>query len=284
MFNSIKKCFSEIEAKKILGNKDNAIKYLSKLPDNKIELKKLSTKEVWEVVVKTWDYEISKNIIRELFKESPKYKAGKESATVIDVLLTEWNKLNLGEIKWPCSQGDFDNFVQKINSQSTLRSEKDEEVKIAAVKYRRLKELNTARNDYLETLLFEKNNNIVPTLKHNRGADFYIDGVSFDQKVAKSPTQEFIKKHGDNWKEVAKKNPVEVAEHLYRLQDEGRFGYEPRLFVVYVDEDIPVIELKSIIDKIDVTKPIEVTFTYKHEKTGEKTYKTYCFMVLLYRN
>jgi glycine cleavage system protein P-like pyridoxal-binding family len=78
-----------------------------------------------------------------------------------------------------------------------LRSEKDEEVKIAAVKYRRLKELNTARNDYLETLLFEKNINIIPTLKHNKGTDFYIDGISFDQKVAKSPTQEFIKKYGD---------------------------------------------------------------------------------------
>jgi hypothetical protein len=65
------------------------------------------------------------------------------------------------------------------------------------------------------------------------------------------------------------------------LQDEGRFGYEPRLFVVYIDEDIPVIELKSIIDKIDITKPIEVSFTYKHEKTGSKTYKTYCFVILL---
>ena len=77
---------------------------------------------------------------------------------------------------------------------------------------------------------------------------------------------------------------MEVAEHLYSLQDEGRFGYEPRLFVVYIDEDIPVIELKSIIDKIDITKPIEVSFTYKHEKTGDKAYKTYCFMVLLSKN
>jgi hypothetical protein len=71
-------------------------------------------------------------------------------------------------------------------------------VKVAAVKYRRLKELNTARNDYLETLLFEKNTDIVPTLRHNKGTDFYIDGIAFDQKVAKSPTQEFIKKHGDS--------------------------------------------------------------------------------------
>jgi hypothetical protein len=147
-----------------------------------------------------------------------------------------------------------------------------------------LKELNTARNDYLETLLLKKNENIIPTLKHNRGTDFYIDGISFDQKVAKSPTKEFMKKYGNNWKEAAKNNPVEVAEHLYRLQDEGRFGYEPRLFVVYIDEDIPVIELKSIIDKIDIMKPIEVSFTYNHEKTGNRTYKTYCFIVLLSKN
>ena len=42
--------------------------------------------------------------------------------------------------------------------------DKDEKVKIAAVKYRRIKEINTVRNDFIETLIFEKNENILPTL------------------------------------------------------------------------------------------------------------------------
>jgi hypothetical protein len=43
------------------------------------------------------------------------------------------------------------------------------------VKFRRLKEINTLRNDFLETLIFDKNQNIIPTLQHNRGVDFFIN-------------------------------------------------------------------------------------------------------------
>ncbi len=58
--------------------------------------------------------------------------------------------------------------------------------------------MNTVRNDFIKTLIFEKNKNILPTLNHRRGVDFFINGQSFDQKVAKSPTNEFKRKYGQN--------------------------------------------------------------------------------------
>ncbi|MEW6556228.1 MAG: hypothetical protein AB1349_02615 [Elusimicrobiota bacterium] len=279
---------SEDLAKKILSNKDNAIEYLQEI-NKQLKLKELekidksiSTEDVWKLVVKHWNYEISKNILRKLFKKSEKYQRGKESADAIGRLLDEWKKLSLGEIEWPCSQGDFNGFVQRINSLSENGLIKDEKVKIAAVKYRRLKEINTVRNDYLETLIFDKNENIVPTLDNRRGVDFFINGVSFDQKVAKSPTKQFIKDFGETWKEIAKNNPIKVAEYQY--QDEGRFGADPRLYIVYLDENIPVLELKNKIDQIDISKPLEVSFQYKHKVLGLKQYKTNCFVILLSKN
>ena len=61
----------------------------------------------------------------------------------------------------------------------------------------------------------------------------------------------------------------------------GRFGSDPRLYIVYLDEDIPVHSLKSKIDLIDITNPTEITFQYSHKDIGVKQYKTTCFVVLL---
>jgi len=200
----------------------------------------------------------------------------------MDLLIKEWELLKLGNIEWPFSQGDFDGFVQRINSENNSGLVKDEKVKVAAVKYRRIKEINTVRNDFIETLIFEKNENILPTLNHHRGVDFFIDGISFDQKVAKSPTNQFKKKFKDNWKEEAVKNPGLVAEYLYKYQDEGRFGADPRLLVVYLDEDISIQKIRDIIKNTDLNKPIEINFSFKHKVQGEKSYKVPCFVILLY--
>ena len=35
----------------------------------------------------------------------------------MDVLIKEWQTLKLGDLAWPFSQGDFDGFVQRINSE-----------------------------------------------------------------------------------------------------------------------------------------------------------------------
>ncbi len=297
----IKSKLSEDLAKKILGNRANASKYLVNLSRRKeipeIKFRKVSRgknkdsivldiddREILKTVVNSWDYELSKNIIRGIFKETEKYKNGIEANNAMEILIKEWKSLNLGIIAWPFSQGAFDDFVQRINSEKETGLVKDEKVKIAAVKYRRIKEINTVRNDFIETLIFEKNKDILPTLSHRKGTDFFIDGISFDQKVAKSPTNEFKKKFGGNWRDVAIKNPKIIAEYLYKYQDEGRFGADPRLLVVYIDEDVSIQRIKQVINEMDLNKPIEVNFTYKHKNIGAKNYKVPCFVVLLYNS
>lgn len=294
----IKSKLSESVAKKILGNEKHALDYLTLVNRNR-EIPGLIFKtctrgknkgkslpytqfNVWKMVVDNWDYELSKGIVRELFSETKKYKNGKEANNVMDLLIKEWESLSLGKIDWPFSQGDFDGFVQRINSESNGGVIKDEKVKIAAVKYRRIKEINTVRNDFIETLIFEKNKNILPTISHRRGVDFFIDGVSFDQKVAKSPTNQFKTRFKENWKEEAIKNPGLVAEYLYQYQDEGRFGSDPRLLVVYLDEDVSIKKIKEIIEITDLNNPLEVNFSFKHKTQGDKSYKVPCFVILLH--
>ena len=295
----LKLILTEDTAKKIIGSKDNALNYLNCLNKdravNGLNFKIVSrgnrrgmyeisntTSEIWKLIVNTWDYEISKKIIRDIFKTTTKYQNGKKADNAMQILIKEWNTLNLGNVAWPFSQGDFDGFVQRINSEQINGFEKDEKVKDAAVKYRRIKEINTVRNDFIETLIFEKNENIMPTLNHRRGVDFFVNGVSYDQKVAKSPTKEFKKEFGNNWRNIAISQPEIVAKYLYTYQDEGRFGADPRLLVVYLDEDVTIQQIRDIVANTDLNNYITVDFTFNHKVHGAKNYKVPCIVVLLY--
>jgi len=293
----IKNKFSSDCARKIFGNSEQALDFLLELQRiKKFELPTrvkqrgqfagqvqvdLSNAEIWPKIVEHWDYDASLPIIREMFTRTKKYQSGKDSYNTMNLLLKEWEKVKLGQIAWPFSQGDFDGFVQRVNAESISGFEKDEKVKVAAVKYRRIKEINTVRNDFIETLIFEKNKNILPTLNHRRSVDFFINGVSFDQKVAKSPTKQFRRDFGDVWKQHAIDHPEEVAAYLYRYQDEGRFGADSRLLVVYLDEDVSIDTIAQTIEATDLQEPIEVTFDYSHKTQGTKTYKVNCFIILL---
>jgi hypothetical protein len=293
----IKNNFSADCAKKIFGNANQARTFLVELQKVKgfdllsrvlsrgqnagQSVIKLGTAEMWAKIVEHWDYEASLRIIREMFKKTKKYESGTHSYDTMNLLLEEWGRVRLGKIAWPFSQGDFDGFVQRVNSEGISGFERDEKVKVAAVKYRRIKEINTVRNDFIETLIFEKNTNILPTLNHRRSVDFFINGVSFDQKVAKSPTAEFKKDFGEDWKEYAIEHPEKVAEYLYRYQDEGRFGADSRLLVVYLDEDVSIDTIAQTIEETNLQAPIEVTFDYNHKTQGTKTHKVNCFIVLL---
>jgi len=290
--------FSTDIAKKILGNNEQATVFLLKLQKEKgfdlpariitrgsntgKKVLSLATNEIWSKIVEHWDFEIGERVIREIFKTTSKYKSGKDSHTMMNVLLDEWKKIQLGDLAWSFSQGDFDGFVQRLNAEKISGYEKDEKVKLAAVKYRRLKEINTVRNDFIETLIFEKNENILPTLNHRRSVDFFINGISFDQKVAKSPTNEFKRDFKEDWKNYAIEHPEKVAEYLYKYQDEGRFGADSRLLVVYLDEDVTIERIAKIIQETDLDEPLEITFEYNHKNQGTKTYRVSCFVILLY--
>lgn len=277
----IKRTINQDIVKKIFSNKDNAIEFLTFYGFSEKELKRQKSNELFNEIVKVWDYNDAKDKIREIFKKKPKYINGLNGEENIKILIEEWNKMDLGVISWPFSQGQFDNFVQTLNSEKVSRDIKDEKVKVAAVKYRRIKEINTERNDFLETLVFLKNDNIIPTLSHKRGIDFFIDGISYDQKVARSVTKEFKEDFGENWREHAIKHPEKVAEYLYKYQDEGRFGASPRLFIVYLDEDISPIKVRETIEKTSLDTPLEITFDYEHKSLGIVSYRTQTFVILL---
>lgn len=278
----IKRTINQDIVKKVFSNKPNAIEFLELYGYNPKELQKIASKDLFNEIVKIWNYHDAKDKIRSIFKSKPKFANGLKGEETINILINEWNTLCLGDIKWPFSQGQFDNFVQSLNAENSTREVKDEKVKAAAVRYRRIKELNTERNDFLETLVFLKNQNIIPTLSHNRGVDFFIDGISYDQKVARSPTNEFKRDFGENWKQKAIENPALVAQYLYQFQDEGRFGASPRLLIVYLDEEITPLKIKQIIDNTSLETPLEVTFDFNHKSTGIRTYKTEAFVILLH--
>ncbi len=284
-------------AKKVFGNRGNAEQFLKAL--GAPVTSGMSANEVFALVVQHWDYEKGLKIVRDMFIKTDKYKNGKAADGEMEVLINEWEKMKLGKIKWPFSQGQFDGFVQQLNTEKIGSAERDAKVKRAAVQYRRIKEINTLRNDFIETLIFEKNENILPTLAHRRGVDFFIDGEQYDQKVAASPTQQFIRdfekgegslteklghtvQDAANWRQTAIERPDLVAEYLYRYQDEGRFSADPRLLVVYLDEDICPQRIKEIVSAVDLTKPLKIQFEYKHKAHGEQQYEVHCFVILLY--
>ncbi len=289
MVTDIKQHFSGDLAKKIFGNKANATTYLEVLNrTTPIEglynsKGKISSKlDVWCSVVNSWNYSRSLPIIRDLFKQTPKYHRGSEANQAVSLLKAEWEALNLGSFEWPFSQGDFDNFVQRINAQANSGEQKDNSVKHAAVKFRRIKEINTYRNDYIETMIFNLSDDILPTLGHRRGVDFFINGISFDQKVSRSVTNEFKRDNGDEWRAKAIASPLEVAKYLYTYQDEGRFGADPRLLIVFIDEDVSVERIETLVNSCNFSAPQRVSFTYKTKVGRSDTYQTECIVILLY--
>jgi len=282
--------------KKILSNENNAKMYLDilekrksiNIPRNRNNRISLKSNELWNFVENTWDNDISKDIIREIFRESEKYFNGKTALSRLPQLVDEFKKM-FEFLQWGFSSSQCDKWLQSLNNnyKDISGEDKDKMASDAIIKNRRLKEINTLRNDYIEYLLFESNENIIPTLKHNSGVDFFIvnsDGEleKWDQKVSKSVTNEFKKDFGDDWKEIAISNPAIVAEYLYTYQDESRFDADNRIFLVYLDDDINHSNIVNIINTIKLDSPINVNFDYKHKNTGIKNYNVKCFVILLY--
>lgn len=280
----ISKSITINEIKKIFSNKEEKIEYLNRLYKREDIKKDIPTtiKKINDTIIETWNYEESKATIREIFKGTEKYKNSKASDKLLENMMEEWKELDLGELKWPFKALGFDQYIQRINCRKITEEEKDEIVKKDIVKFRRIKKINTFRNDFIEYLIVENNDNIIPTLKHSRGVDFYINGFPYDQKVSKSVTQEFKDCYGNKWRDKAIENPQIVAEYLYKYQDEQRFGIEPRLLIVYLDEDIDNKNIIKCVEKVNFSKPINISFEYTHSNNIIKKYKTECYIILLH--
>lgn len=277
---------SSTEIKKIFPNLETKKEYLSRLfiLTNANQSQKITNKIIDDIIIETWNYENSKNVIRGLYFESNKYRFSNNNEPKIDELLNEWNTLNLGTIEWPFAAMNFDQKVAEINRLNIPSIEKDDLVSKSVIKFRRIKEINTLRNDYIENLIIEYNENVIPTLKHSSGVDFYINGDAYDQKVSKSIGKAFIEKHPLNSKEYAIENPKEVAISLYENQDEQRFDANPRLYIVYLDDEITTDRIKEVIRNTNFKIPVNVNFTYQFkDKDSISSYNTNCFIILLHK-
>lgn len=274
---------TETEIKKILATKVLKIDYLSRLSTVKNIIINYRSPEasINQAIIDTWDYEISKNIIRKMFTESPKYRHGQNCRDFIENAVADWNQRNLGDFVWPFSAMNFDKRVVAINRMPISEQEKDDLVALEVIKFRRIKDINTMRNDYIEFLITSNNENIIPTLTHRSGIDFYIDGEPYDQKVSKSVGGDFINQYGNDYRTIAIQHPELVAKSLYEHQDGERFDAQPRLYIVYLDDNISSDQIELLLSNIDFENPYQIEFDYWHANVLEH-HSTHCFIVLLH--
>lgn len=278
------KSITTTDIRKIFSNNENKKVYLKNLFDKTNNTEKPQNKkdELDKQIIDTWDYETSKSIIRDMFRNHTKFMEQQKIDTEIDEAINEWNSLDLGDFEWPFSAMSFDQHVHMLNRNRNLsEKEKDNILTKEAIKFRRIKHINSLRNDFIESLIF-RNDNIIPTLGNQKGVDFYINGEPYDQKVGKSVGKAFMNKYGEKYRETALLHPELVAKSLYENQDEERFGDEPRLLIVYLDNNVTSNRIQEQLDKIDFSSPYEISFDYKHSNNVIISHKTKCFIVLLH--
>ena len=272
------------EIKKIFQNNGNKIEYLKRyfVRTGNTEAIESAASKIDDQIISTWDYDISKEVIREMFIDTDKYKYISKCSEKIDAAIKEWNEMGLGDFAWPFSAMGFDQHIHTINRNEKLtEKQKDDLVSRETIIFRRIKHINALRNDYIEFLVFQ-NDNVIPTFGNNRGVDFYIDGMPYDQKVAKSVGAAFKRKYGDKYRDIAIDNPALVAVSMYENQDEERFGDEPRLLIVYLDSDVTSQKIEEQLSNIDFTEPLQIEFKFNHSNNTLLTHKTKCFVVLLH--
>lgn len=275
---------NDIEIKKVFKNKDNKVKYLTKLFEMTGSSEKVAKQasRIDDQIITTWNYLVSKNVIRSMFMETEKYTYIQSCKEKIDEALREWHELGLGELEWPFSAMNFDQHVHQLNRNDSIsETEKDEILKKESVIFRRIKQINALRNDYIEYLIF-KNENVIPTFGNNRGVDFYINGKPFDQKVAKSVGKAFQQTYGEGYRNYAISHPDAVAISLYENQDEERFGDEARLLIIYLDSDVTSHNIEEQLSSIDFNEPMQIGFDYKHSNNNVLHHETECFVILLH--
>lgn len=103
------------------------------------------------------------------------------------------------------------------------------------------KRLTTTRNDLCELLLIHNNLEVMPTLKHISGVDYFIDGIAYDQKVSISTGAYQVPK------DIRKIDKYELAKTLLENQTSGRFNNCNRVFVVFVDKACDEINEQNIV-------------------------------------
>lgn len=249
----------------------------TKVTKGKTTIDKKKVGNVDDYIISRWDYSICKMKIREMFETTDKFTRGRDAKDTFNLIKEEYLRRGFTDYNWPFAAIQFDDYIVRnavyptISYTPNLNDLIDKTARDVE-KFTFLKLFNTLRNDYIEYLMYMEDEDIIPTLSHRGGVDFYIHGIAFDQKVSRSVTNEFKDKHGDMWREQAINNPLEVCGFLMSLGDEARFTNVPRLFVIDVDGTYDLDGIEDKISSIDFDSPTEVTYTYKHKTTGDKEY------------
>ena len=284
---NIKYSIDKETVKLMLGSVDNQVSFILSLTEKwevptktnrkgqvVLDTKKLGPTD--EFICKNWDYEVCKPVLREMFTKTEKYNRGKNAKELFKSFKEQYKQKGYTDYRWPFISGQFDNYAVKaivypaVGDISTfdnnlIRVQQDVE------KFSYLKIFNTLRNDYLEYLIFHSDEDIIPTFSHRGGLDFFIHGMGYDQKVSRSVTNQFMEKHGDDWRNKALENPLEVAKFLMELGDESRFSNVPRLFVIDVDGSYELDGIEEMVSTVNFQEPQSVSYQYQH-KSGIKNY------------
>lgn len=269
------------DVKKIFGNKDNAIEFLRRT-ETKSVVKNKTSEEIYKIVVDEWNYDVAIKTIRNIAFEkkynNDNYQSYSKNYTEV---IEEIHRLFYNDTTWAFAPADYEgHLVRRIRSSKNIVSEASRYL-VDVHKNYLLKAKMHLRSYLFEHHLIEYNKNILPTLSYEKECDFYVDGKRMDQKNSKSVTKEFKNDFGEKWLQVAKEQPELVAKYMYEQQQSQRFGYEPRIFIIEIDENTKSVgEIKNICREIDIKTPIPVEFKYKINDV-ENTYKTSAIVILI---
>ena len=252
--------------KKIFGNKDNAIEYLTYIKSISFkELKTLTSNEVYSLVINNWNYSEAKGIVRYLSKNS-KYNVENFQKNcrlyehVKNIIDTQYD----GNIEWAFTPNSYDsNLTHHIRKASVFDDGLQKHLKDNEKNYI-IKSYNLYRSYLYEYFIIKYHEDILPTMGNKNGVDFYYLGKRKDLKNASSVTNNFKNDYGDSWFDTALKNPEIVAKYLYENQNETRFGYEDRIYIVQLNRNTATINgIERICRDLNFSDPFTVDFKYK---------------------
>jgi hypothetical protein len=275
MFNDIRNNPTIEDVKKIFGNKDNALDFIRtyyNLSADNCFIKNSSPYYLYQRILDTWNYDNVKFYTRHISKQK---KYSLEHLKTVSKKYEETKKIieeNYdGQKQWAFNIMSYENKLT-----STIRNNNDFNTGLE-------KHLNDTKKNYIiksytiyrsflyEYFLIKHHENLLPTLSNSKSVDFYYNGKNFDLKNASSVTEEFKIEYGQKWMQEALNNPQRVAKFLYMLQNENRFGYNPRIFIVELEGKLKTITgIERDCRDLNFGETHKVDFTYKINGEFEK--------------
>jgi hypothetical protein len=236
------------DIKKIIGNKNNAVNFLvhTNIKTPHKELSKLKSEEVYDLLMSHFDYDTFHLYVR-LESMKSKYSNDnflKYSKKYIECAEIIENRYNNNK-SWAFNPSTYeDEQINTIRRHGNIGDSIKEHLE-KCEKNLIIKSYNNSRSFLFEYFLIRSNDKILPTLSNSKGVDLFFNR-KWDLKNTSGVTKEFRDFYGDDWKEIALKNPKIVAEYLYKNQGDYRFDNNDRLFLIDLSDNIkkvPEIEV-----------------------------------------